>query len=101
MANVLTAVEAATVLRIDESDQNMLDLLLQVDAYIQNATGRDWTQDNPVRPEAKSAARMLLTMWFENPAMLASGITVLNFGLMAALVHLESIALQLESESEA
>jgi hypothetical protein len=94
VANILTAAEAATVLRTVDTDQNMLDLLPQVDAYIQNATGRDWTQDNPIRPEVKSAARMLLTMWYENPAMLASGISSLSHGLAAALVQLEALGLR-------
>lgn len=92
MANILLAAEAATVLRTESTDQNMLDLLPQVDAYIANATGRKWEEDNPIRPEAKAAARMLLVMWHENPAMLGSG-SALNFGLTAVLVQLEAIAL--------
>jgi hypothetical protein len=97
--NILTAAEAATVLRTEETDQNMLDLLPQVDAYIANATGRSWEADDPVRPEAKAAARMLLVMWFENPAMLGNG-SVLTFGLTAMLVQLEAVALAL-AEAEA
>lgn len=99
MANILLPAEAATVLRTEATDQNMLDLLPQVDAYIANATGRNWESDDSIRPEAKAAARMLLVMWFENPAMLGNG-SVLSFGLTAALVQLEALALEL-AEAEA
>lgn len=97
MANILTAAEAAAALRCETTDPDMLGLLPQVDAYIKNATGHDWAADQPagtVRQEAKSAARMLLTMWHENPAMLASGMATLGFGLSAALMQLEEIALR-------
>lgn len=97
MANILTAAEAANTLRCDETDPAMLDLLPSVDAYIRMATGRDWAADNPVRAEAKSAARMLLTMWHENPAMLGQAGS-LSFGLQAALLQLETLALMLGSE---
>lgn len=101
MANILTAAEAANTLRTDASDPAMLDLLAGVDAYICNATGRDWAADNPVQPTAKAAARMLLVMWYENPAMLASGLGALPFGLSAALVQLEALALELAELEEA
>jgi len=90
---ILTDTEAATVLRCEDDDQNMLDLLPLVDAYIKNATGHDWAADDTIRPEAKTAARMLLVMWHENPAMMASGLMTLSFGLSAALVQLEVIAM--------
>jgi len=93
VANILTAAEAATVLRTTATDAAMLALLPLVDSYLKQATGHDWAADNPVRPEAKSAAQMLITMWYENPAMTASGISSLTFGLQAALVQLEAIAL--------
>lgn len=93
MANILTPAEAATVLRTATTDAAMLALLSLVDSYIKQATGHDWAADNPVRPEAKSAAQMLITMWYENPAMTASGLSSLTFGLQAALVQLEAIAL--------
>lgn len=101
MANILTAQEAATVLRVSATDAAMLALLPQVDAYIQTATGRDWTADSPIRPEAKSAARMLIVQWYENPAMVGSGLAVLAFGLTAALTQLEVIALQLAEDESA
>jgi len=93
VANILTTTEAANVLRTTTDDDLMLDLLPQVDSYIQHATGRDWSSDSTVHPVAKSAARMLLTMWFENPAMTAQGMTSMNHGLMAAMTQLESMAL--------
>lgn len=94
MANILTAGEASTVLRCETTDADMLALLPSVDAYIRNATGHDWTVDSPIRAEAKSAARMLLTLWHENPAVITSGMTTLGFGLSAALTQLEAIALK-------
>ena len=92
MANILTASEAANVLRTDEDDQLMLDLLGQVDGYIRRATGHDWTIDDPVLPEAKSAARILLVRWHEDPGALAG--QALTFGQAAALVQLESLAMR-------
>lgn len=92
MANILTANEAAIVLRTTATDAAMLALLPLVDAYLKNASGHDWAADSAIRPEAKSAAQMLLTMWYENPAMTASGIASLSFGLQAILIQLEAIA---------
>lgn len=92
MTNILTAAEAASALRCDETDQYMLDLLPGVDSFIRNATGRDWTQDNPIHPVAKSAARMLIVQWHEDPGMQASGVANLNFGLRSTLVQLEALA---------
>ncbi len=93
MANILNAIEAATVLRCENTDPNMLALLPQVDAYIQQATGRDWTVDSPISQVAKGAARMLLVMWYENPGMVGN-MSSLNFGLASSLVQLESLALR-------
>lgn len=94
MANILSAAEGSTVLRCDVADANMLALLPQVDAYVKNATGRDWTLDATVRPEAKAAARMLLVRWHEDPGGMAAG-SALGFGLSAILIQLEALALQL------
>jgi len=91
---ILTAAEAATVLRVEETDEDMLALLALVDRYIINATGRNWTADDPVRAEAKAAARILLVQWHENPGALASGTVSMEIGLQAALLQLEAIALQ-------
>lgn len=97
MANILTTTEAAHVLRCETSDTNMLDLLPQVDAYIEMATGRDWTADTTIHPIAKAAARMLLVVWHENPGMMANGVSSLNFGFAAALSQLEALKLQLDT----
>ena len=96
MANILTAAEAATVLRCETTDADMLALLPLVDAYVKNATGRDWAIDNPIYPEAKAAARILITLWHENPGMLSSGMSSLSWGLSACLAQLEAKALILE-----
>jgi len=74
----------------------MLMLLPQIDAYIEQATGRNWAADTTVRQEAKSAARMLLVRWHEDPGGMASG-SSLGFGLTATLVQLEALALTLET----
>ncbi len=93
MANILSNSEAATALRCETTDADMLALLPLVDSYIKNATGHDWAADASIRSEAKSAARMLLVLWHENPGMVNSG-NALGFGLSAALVQLEAIALR-------
>jgi hypothetical protein len=71
----------------------MLDLLPQVDAYIKNATGRDWTTDETINPTAKAAARMLLVKWHEDPGMNATQAASLAYGLTACLVQLEAMKL--------
>jgi hypothetical protein len=98
LANILLDTEAARVLRCESDDDLMLDLLPLVDAYVATATGRNWENDATIRAEAKSAARMLLALWYENPAMISSGMTTLNWGLHAALAQLETIAIELEKE---
>lgn len=97
MATILTLTEAATMLRCEETDPTLADLLPQVDAYINLATGRNWALDNPVRPEAKSAARMLLVREHEDPGGLASA-GALSYGLSAKLAQLEALALMLETD---
>ena len=91
---ILTYDEAATVLRVEVDDPNMLDLLPQIDAFIRNATGRDWSQDSTIHPAAKAAARMLLVKWHEDPGMSATGMASLGFGLTSALTQLEALALR-------
>jgi len=93
MANILTATEAANVLRCDEDDPLMLDLLPAIDAHIRRATGHNWAADNPVLDDAKAAARMLLVMWHEDPAQVGSA-SSLPIGFTAALVQLEALALR-------
>lgn len=96
MANILTAQEAANVLRTSETDPAMLDLLPAVDTYIEHATGRDWTADTTIYPEAKAAARMLLVRWHEDPGGMAAG-SALGYGLGACLTQLEALALTLKT----
>lgn len=91
MANLLTASEAATVLRCEVTDADMLALLPLVDEYIKSASGHDWASDSTVDPRAKAAARMLLVLWHENPGMVGSD-SALGFGLRAALSQLEAKA---------
>lgn len=88
---ILTTTEAANVLRTSENDAMMLDLLPQVDAYIRNATGRDWAGETPVHAAAKAAARMLLVMWYEDPGRMGSS-GALTAGFTAALTQLEALA---------
>jgi hypothetical protein len=95
--NILTAAEAARVLRCATDDILMLETLPLVDDYIRTATGHDWTTDATVNATAKSAARMLLVQWHENPAMQASGLASLSHGLTAALTQLESLALRYQT----
>lgn len=97
MANILTASEAATVLRCETTDADMLALLPQVDSYIKNATGHDWAADNPVLPDAKSAARILLVRTHEDPGALAQPASALSWSLSACLVQLEAQALRYQS----
>ena len=99
MTSILTPTEAATVLRCAIDDQNMLDLLPQVDAYIENATGWKWTEDEVINPTAKAAARMLLVQWHENPAQLGTE-SVLSFGLDAVLLQLKAEAKRLTDLAE-
>ena len=94
MANILSPSEAATVLRCDVNDADMLALLPLVDAYIQKGTGHAWASDAQIHPIAKSAARILIVLWHENPGMTASGVTTLSYGLRAVMVQLAAIALQ-------
>ena len=102
--SILTPTEASAVLRCETDDQNMLDLLDQVDAYIENATGWLWTQDAVINTTAKSAARMLLVQWYENPGQLGNesgrSETVLSFGLNAVLLQLKAEAKRLTELAE-
>jgi hypothetical protein len=90
--NILTASEAAMVLRTSELDQNMLDLLPQIDVFIRGATGHDFAGDATILPQAKSAARMLLVKWYEDPGMMANSTSSLNFGLTSMMCQLEAWA---------
>lgn len=89
MANILTAQEAAIVLRCAADDPAMLAMLPAIDAFIERATGRDWTADSPVCQEAKNVAQMLLVQWHEDPGMTGGESQVLGFGLAACITQLK------------
>lgn len=89
---ILTALEGANVLRCEQTDPEMNNLLPLVDDYIKNATGRDWAADTTIDATAKSAARMLLVLWHENPGMVGNE-SSLNFGLRSVLAQLEAKAI--------
>ena len=95
MANILTTTEAANALRCETSDAEMLALLPLVDAYIKNATGRDWTLDATIDSTAKAAARILLVQAHEDPGAIARPAQALSWGLSACLLQLEALALGL------
>ncbi len=90
---ILTTAEAATVLRCETDDPNMLMLLPAVDAYIKNATGFNWASESPIREEAKNAARILLVRWHEDPGGMAVGDT-LGPGWRGSITQLEAIAMR-------
>ena len=91
--SILTASEAANAIRVDATDADLLALLPLVDAFVNRATGRDWTQDGTINNLAKNAARMLIVQWYDNPAQVGDG-NSLSFGLKNTLMQLESEALK-------
>lgn len=93
---ILSLQQAINVLRCEESDPRVKDLLPQVDAFLKRATGRDWAQDTVKNPLAVSAATMLMVMWFDIPGQMGSQITdsPLAFGLTNMLSQLEADALK-------
>ena len=95
MTNILTAAEAANFIRTEADDAAMLDLLPIVDQLIQDATGRDWTQDATIHNTAKAAAGMYVTLLYDNPAQLQKGSeSLLPYGPTDALAKLEAEALK-------
>ena len=91
---ILTPAEAANTIRSSADDPAMLDLLPSVDEYIKNATGRDWASDATIHQTAKSAARILLATWYDNPAMQMVSTAPFPASLTSALTQLEALALQ-------
>lgn len=92
MANILTADEAARIVVTDPTDQKLLDMLPQVDADIEQATGRDWTQDVPVNPIARRAASCRLAVDYDLDAMNPQQTATLERAYISSLAKLESIA---------
>jgi hypothetical protein len=68
-----------------------LALLPQIDTYIKDATGHDWTVDSPILDTAKSAARVLLVRWYEDPGRVND---MPLHGISSLLTQLEVIALR-------
>lgn len=89
---ILTIDEAARLLRIDPTDELIIDLLPQVDAYILNATGKDWALDSPVRPEAKAAARIKLMIDYDNNLTLQNALTF-HLSQLEAIVEVENASI--------
>lgn len=94
MPNILTAQEAAAVLRCQTTDEDMLNLLPQIDANLEDATGHDWAADASIHPTAKEAARILLVQMHEDPGQLGSGANTLNLSLKSAIMRLKAEALK-------
>lgn len=92
MANILTADEAARVVMTDPTDERLLDLLPQVDAYVQQATGWNWAADATISPVAKSAARLQLALMYDLGAMQPSQLNILRSALICSLTQLEAIS---------
>jgi len=89
MTNILTSAQAANFLRSAEDDAVMLQLLPLIDQYLENATGHDWTGDDPIHNTAIMAAGMLLTFWYDNPGLIG----VAPETVTAQLVQLEAEAI--------
>lgn len=93
MANILTAEEAARAVAVEPMDEKLLDILPQVDAYINGATGHDWTADKTIHPEAKAAARIYLVLLYDLMSMQQNQTDALNRALSSSLARLETLAM--------
>lgn len=96
MANILTVEEAARAVAVDPTDEKLLDVMPQVDAYIYGATGRDWTADETINPEAKTAASIYLVLIYDLMSMQQNQIDALTRALVSSLARLETIAAETE-----
>ena len=67
-------------------------ILPQVDAYVNGATGHDWTADETVNPEAKAAARIYLVLLYDLMSMQQNQTDALNRALASSLARLEAQA---------
>lgn len=90
MTNILTPAQAANFIRTDVNDAIMLQLLPLVDEYLKDATGHDWTIDNPIHPTAITAAGVLIVHWYDNPTAVGTSPSTLS----TTLVQLEAEALK-------
>lgn len=91
MANILTATEAADIVSVEPTDNRLLMILPQVDSTIQEATGRDWTQDSPIHPIAKRAAMYRLAVDYDLGAMNPQQTATMERAYLSAITQLESI----------
>lgn len=64
---IMTTEEAKQALRVDGNDyDDIIDPLIDsIPAYLEVATGRDWTQDVDVHPLAQTTAKFVLQLWFD------------------------------------
>lgn len=90
MTNILTDAQAANFIRTSATDAVMLQLLPLVDEYLKNATGHDWASDATKHNAAITAAGMLLTHWYDNPALIGQAPVTVR----STLVQLEAEALK-------
>lgn len=90
MPNILSPQQAANFVRTDVNDPILLQLLPLVDQALLDATGHDWSADNPTHRTAILAAGILLTHWYDNPQAVGQ----LPASLMSSLVNLEGEALK-------
>lgn len=91
MTNILTADEAALIVADDANSPKLALILPQVDATIEQATGRDWTQDDPINPVAKRAATCRLAIDYDLGAMAPQQIATLERAYLSAITQLEAM----------
>lgn len=92
MVNILTAEQGADIVGADPEDTRLLLMLPQVDAAVEEATGRDWTQDTPIHPIAQRAAMCRLAIDYDLGAMLPQQNAVMERAYVTACAQLETIA---------
>lgn len=97
MANILTADEAALIVSTDANDAKLALILPQVDAAIEEATGRDWTQDSPINSVAKRAATCRLVIDYDFDTMNPQQTATLERAYMSAITQLESITVGMQA----
>lgn len=70
---ILTAQEAAELLDYESEEDlpgKVVSIFLPaIDASIEVATGKDWSEDEEIDPLAKFVAGVLLVRWFEDPSL--------------------------------
>lgn len=88
MPTILSPQEAAHFVRTEPTDPILQQLMPLVDQYLIDATGHDWSLDDPVHNTAITAAGMLLVYWYDNPMLVGQAPAALS----GALVQLEAEA---------